>query len=59
MGNRAAELNPEIQVHFQRPLGFFLLWLGQSSFKSWQALGPTQPSIQWICAFTGAKATRL
>jgi len=25
MGNRATELNPEIQMHFQRPLDLFCL----------------------------------
>jgi len=67
MGNRAAELNPEIQMHSQRPLDLFCLgW--DIVYFGWDSLvlnpgrlwGP--PSLLfsgYSGAFTGAKATRL
>jgi len=37
MGNRATELSPEIQMHFQRPLDLFCLGLDTVSF-GWDSL---------------------
>jgi hypothetical protein len=67
MGNRAAELNPEIQMYFQRPLDLFCLgW--DFVYFGWDSL-VLNPGRHWdppsllfsgySGAFAGAKATGL